>query len=214
MLVSLILACISIFNLWFRKEELITWNFSSSLCFPWMLCRIMHHVQLTQDDAARGRRVFCTGPEEVSRGADKVGDNKGSLWEKWARSEELLGSLMWTLEHCHRRCAEKHFLQCSINRVDEETKYLFSGTTTHAWPTDLHEPRSFQQKCCPLKCFALQHLSGISHQCENGSRITWWAQEGRHMITWIKSNGQLDRTGEVCSSPALWNIASSIECAS
>lgn len=39
------------------------------------------YIQLAQEDADRGRRAFCTGLKEVSRGADKVGDNKGSLRE-------------------------------------------------------------------------------------------------------------------------------------
>lgn len=42
-----------------------------------MLCRIIYYVQLAQEDADRSRRAICTRPEEVSRGADKVGDNKG-----------------------------------------------------------------------------------------------------------------------------------------
>ena len=46
-----------------------------------MLYRIMNYIQLAQEDADRGRHAFRMGPEEVPRGADKVGDNKGSLRE-------------------------------------------------------------------------------------------------------------------------------------
>lgn len=42
-----------------------------------MLCRIMYYVQLAQEDADRGRHAFCMGPEEVSRGADKIGVTRG-----------------------------------------------------------------------------------------------------------------------------------------
>lgn len=156
-----------------------------------MLCRIIYYIELAQEDADRGRHTFCMGPEKVSRGADKIGDNKGSLQETWAKSEELLGSLMWSLEHCHRRGAEKHFLQWSLNRKDEGTSIFRDNNACVAnWPGWAKKfPAEVFFKMFWSPGLAIWHLSSM------------WAQQGWHMITWIKNNGQLDRTGEVCSSP-------------